>query len=575
MTLLLLSSVVLCALAVSERSVERFLFASAALAGIAATLLLIVPVVEKAVLLAALLAAAIVGASKVKHHHSGIKLTFADLPLASAGTFWFLVTQYRRTAIGVLVGGAALILAAIATLVLIDGQSAPLEVRGAVFAVVAGACTLGCRIGGGPATFCQGATLRGGYFSTLMASLIDTASWRSSGGLSLRDVSQAPLPLLADTPARGSSKPDIIVIQHESVFDPRLFGLAVEPNVEAFLSPAGGICGALNVDIYGGGSWRSELSLLTGLSSATFGPDAYFILQKGVDRFHHTLPYALAALGYKTMLTSSCRRSFLNYDAFYRSIGIGERIFSDDFPPPFDAGRFEQTNSDAAFLEAAVEAFAARIARDPAPRFAYALTNFNHGPHDRRLVPPGHFAAERAFAAASLPDPQYVEYYTRLAETAASWRRLKSGLAASFPDRPMLIVHYGDHQPVMTRRIERRLRLQESERRQFRTFYAIEALNFELDRSVLRRPAVLDIAFLGTVALQAAGLALDRISATRVSLLEDCGEAYFASGSDRKRRFHRTLVDLGLIDVATAAPPQGIGNANQATIAALISRQRL
>jgi len=53
------------------------------------------------------------------------------------------------------------------------------------------------------------------------------------------------------------------------------------------------------------------------------------------------------------MLTSSCRRSFLNYDEFYRSIGISERIFTDDFDRPFDVNRFETTNSDALFLEAA------------------------------------------------------------------------------------------------------------------------------------------------------------------------------------------------------------------------------
>jgi hypothetical protein len=53
------------------------------------------------------------------------------------------------------------------------------------------------------------------------------------------------------------------------------------------------------------------------------------------------------------------------------------------------------------------------------------------------------------------------------------------------------------------------------------------------------------------VALQHAGLPLDEIFATRASLLEHCGGAYFASASERKRRFHRTLVDLGMIDVAS------------------------
>ena len=105
--------------------------------------------------------------------------------------------------------------------------------------------------------------------------------------------------------------------------------------------------GCLNVDIFGGGSWQSEFSLLTGLSSASFGSSAYYLFKKGAGRFHSSLPHLLASLGYQTTLTSSCRRSFLNYDEFYSSIGINERIFIDDFPPPFDFRRFEATNSDA------------------------------------------------------------------------------------------------------------------------------------------------------------------------------------------------------------------------------------
>jgi len=288
---------------------------------------------------------------------------------------------------------------------------------------------------------------------------------------------------------------------------------------------------------------------LTGLSSASFGSNAYHLFKQGAGRFHNTLPHTLAALGYRTMLASSCRRSFLDYHEFYRSIGIGERIFADDFPPPFDISQFETTNSDAIFLEAAFAAHAKAIADDPAPRFLYALTNFNHGPHDRRLTAPGQFERERAFAASSLPDAQYAEYYARLAETAATWERLKLELATNFPKRPVLIVHYGDHQPVLAKRVDRQLKLSDDPRRAFRTFYAIEALNILPDQLASGPGADLDIAFLGTVALQQAGLPLDPIFATRASLLEHCRETYFASPSERKRRFHRTLVDLGMIDI--------------------------
>ena len=120
--------------------------------------------------------------------------------------------------------------------------------------------------------------------------------------MALSDIAKEPLPLVAATPARTSDYPDIIIIQHESIFDPRIFGLPVEPIVEEFFSPKNSVYGNLNVDIFGGGSWQSEFSLLTGLSSASFGSNAYFLFKKGAGRFHHSLPRALATLGYSTML---------------------------------------------------------------------------------------------------------------------------------------------------------------------------------------------------------------------------------------------------------------------------------
>ena len=192
------------------------------------------------------------------------------------------------------------------------------------------------RASGGPVSFQPIAALRRCFLSTFTASLLDPLSWRQFGGLTLSDIAGDRLPLMAAVPARTLDYPDIIVIQHESIFDPRAYGLPVEPIVEAFLSPKSGLHGSLNVDIFGGGSWQSEFSLLTGLSSASFGSSAYFLFKRGVGRFHNSLPHALTALGYRTTLISSCRRNFLNYDEFYRSIGISERIFSDDFPLPFD-----------------------------------------------------------------------------------------------------------------------------------------------------------------------------------------------------------------------------------------------
>ena len=550
---MILASIVVAAVAVIwlvERSVEHLRLAIAALCFSTAVLLLAVGDLERAILLSSILAAAVFGVSHVKYNHSGLKLTVTDLPLVFAGTVPFLAVQYPLAALAVLAGSVAFALTTIATLLYVRGPPVSSELQFFLLGVACINLAAAYRASGGPVSFQSIAALRRCFFSSFIASLLDPLSWLQFGGLALSDIANDRLPLMAAVPARSLDYPDIIVIQHESVFDPRVYGLPVEPGVEAFLSPENGLHGSLNVDIFGGGSWQSEFSLLTGLSSASFGSSAYFLFKRGVGRFHNSLPHSLAALGYGTTLISSCRRNFLNYDEFYRSIGISERIFSDDLALPFDVDRFETTNSDALFLDAAIGAHLKRIAGDAAPRFLYALTNFNHGPHNRRLVPPGQFESERDFAAESLPDPCYAEYYARLAETAATWNRLRTELATRFPERPTLIVHYGDHQPVMTRRIEAKLKLPADARRQFRTFYAIEALNYRPDRPIAGRGKNLDIAFLGTVALQQAELPLDQIFATRASLLEHCGEAYFASSSERKRRFHRTLVELGVIDVA-------------------------
>ena len=550
MILLLIFLAAIGLILLAERSVEHLAFAFAAFCLSTAVLLLVVADFDRAILLAGLLAAAITAASTVKYNHSALKLIVTDLPLLFAGTVPFFIVQYPRAVLAALGGAAAFALAVGATLVYGDGPPVDLAVRVSLFGLALIGIAMAWR-SGAAASFQRITAQRRCFYSGFMASLIDPHSLRQFRGLALSDIADDPLPLMPAVPARSSETPDIIVIQHESIFDPRIFGLAVEPTVEGLLSPKDGLHGILNVDIFGGGSWQSEFSLLTGLSSASFGSSAYYLFKQGAGRFHNSLPHALTALGYKTMLASSCRRSFLNYDEFYRSIGIGERIFSDDFRPPFDVRQFETTNSDALFLDAAIAAHARNIADDPAPRFLYALTNFNHGPHDRSLAAHGQFERERDFAASQLLDARYVEYYARLAETASTWKRLKSDLAARFPERPMLIVHYGDHQPVLARQIDRKLRLPGDERRAFRTFYAMEALNMP-GRLVPGPGADLDIAFLGTVVLQQAGLPLDPVFATRASLLEQCRETYFASPSERKRRFHRTLVNLGLIDLGAS-----------------------
>ncbi len=529
-------------LVATERGLLRVSFAASAVITLVAVVLMMTGDLERALLFSLLLVLAIIGASKVKFHHSARALIVADFPLAFAGTVPFFFSQYRRMMVGLCTAAVGLCIAAVAVFVSSGGSVVLATDR--VMVLVGGMllCAVLYALNGRAASFRRSVVQPFGYVSTFAASLVDIRAWWPSRRLALIDPSAVALPLLPPVTARRALRPDILVIQHESVFDPRLFGLAVEADIAAFLSPPGGLSGALDVEIFGGGSWQSEFSFITGIASSAFGNDAYFLFKKGVGRFRHALPGQLSALGYRTTLASSCRRGFLNYDAFYGGIGIEQRVFSDDFPAPFDVVAFEQTHSDALFFPAMQRAFADAVQREPAaPHFVYALSNFNHGPHEVQRASKSAAGDRRAFAISTLGDAEYAEYYARLAETASAWAITKAQMADQRQGRPLLVLHYGDHQPVMTRRIEAALNLPTDPQRAFRTFFAVETVGFEA--CPIEGPIA--IADLGTQLLSAAGLPLDDIAATRASLM-----GLRARERDANRNaLLRTMLDRKLIDL--------------------------
>jgi phosphoglycerol transferase MdoB-like AlkP superfamily enzyme len=531
-----------------EHNWVRKLFSISAFVVLFAAVLLVAGDLLRSFVLAVMVSAAIAGASSVKYHHSGLKLTVADLALLFSGSVPFMLRQYRQTAL-IFLGAVFLLMgSAIASVVLLSSGPVSLELRVLCFAIALALFLALFKMAGGATSFRSGLTVRRDFFSSFMASLVDVQGWWWRSGLRISDIDSQSTRLDDRQPALKNDRPDIIIIQHESVFDPRYYGVPIERDIERFFSPANSLSGQLNVEIFGGGSWQSEFSMLTGLSSRSFGPDSYHLYKKGAGRFQHSLPSALQRLGYRTNLIAACRRNFMHYDSFYAGLGVEDRLFNEDLKSPFDMKMFEQTSSDEMFLGAAELEIAERLTQHSAPYCAIVLTNFNHGPHDRRQVPASRYEEERALALSKVPEPQYGEYYARLAETVVSWDRLKASLADRFPDRPMIVVRYGDHQPVMTRRLEAVLRLGDDDSRQFKTFFAIEGINMELADVPVLPSSGLDISFLGTVALRAAGLPLDRVSATRASLIADCGSAYFPSKLQRKLQFHRALVDMGLID---------------------------
>ena len=236
-----LALIILIALAVlwfAERSLEHLTLAAAALCFVHRNAAVCRCDLERAILLSSIVAAAQFSEHREsKYNHSGIKLIATHLPLAFAGTVPFLLVQYPFALTAALVGSITLMLAAVATVIYVRGPPVPFELQILFFGVTCIGLMAAYKASGGPVPFQRNAALRRCFLSSFIASLLNPLSWRPSGGLALSDIAEDPLPLMAAVPARSLDYPDIIVIQHESIFDPRLFGLPVEPIVELFLSP--------------------------------------------------------------------------------------------------------------------------------------------------------------------------------------------------------------------------------------------------------------------------------------------------------------------------------------------------
>src|SRR6202043_1849418 len=128
---------------------------------------------------------------------------------------------------------------------------------------------------------------------------------------------------------------------------------------------------------------------------------------------------------------------------------------------------------------------------------------------------------------------QINEYLRRMAMAKRDGDFLLSEIKRRFPEEPILVVLYGDHQPSATRELldravadEQPGILKEPAPDPFVTFYAMAGENFVVPP--LPDYDVLDVAYLGAVMLTAAGLPLSDAQQELLRLMAECQGRYFA-----------------------------------------------
>jgi hypothetical protein len=145
------------------------------------------------------------------------------------------------------------------------------------------------------------------------------------------------------------------------------------------------------------------------------------------------------------------------------------------------------------------------------------------------------------------------EYLRRLGMARIDYAYLRSELLRRFPRQAFLIVHYGDHQPTATQSL---LGFGESasiedvvasgNEAARMTYYVLDGVRYR--PPPLPRLDVLDVAYLGTIMLEAAGVPLSDAYRERRRLMLRCkGRYHDCAAREEVLHFHRRLIDSGLM----------------------------
>ncbi|HUW52363.1 MAG TPA: sulfatase-like hydrolase/transferase [Rhodanobacter sp.] len=318
-----------------------------------------------------------------------------------------------------------------------------------------------------------------------------------------------------------SPYPDIVQVLEESTFDPANYTDCNVPQCRASLFQRDARTrahGVLRVHTFGGGTWVSEFAALTGMPQDIFGPGGMYAPYVLAPHVRDALALQLRRLGYVTIGIYPTAASFINGRNAYRAYGF------DHLYGAGELGLTEWEETDAQMFAAAKGVYD-KVKKPGQPVFLMILTLNQHGPHDddpmSTLPPPYRGLLHGLTPAAAL---NFDTYLSRLRDSAAAMRILEH----LFLDRaqPTVLVHFGDHQPSfggLIRALPRRLPAALRPDRDYLTYYMVKS-NFA--GPPLPSYPMLDIAFLPSMVMQAAGLPEDPYFSAETALRKRCNGLY-------------------------------------------------
>nr|WP_246707594.1 sulfatase-like hydrolase/transferase [Ensifer oleiphilus] len=341
----------------------------------------------------------------------------------------------------------------------------------------------------------------------------------------------------------ATGKPDLFVVLSESQTNPAYFPQVAVPEwMSASFQSQDGQVHPLQVETFGGGTWVTNFSVMTGLSGADFGWQSPYVTEILEGRVKASLPSLLARCGYRTVAVMPMQASFVNEGPFLTSIGFQEIVDFDAMKPKSHFVR------DSFYFDVVERIVRDHREKDRRPLFVAIQTLFPHGPYDMALVPKD-VLPEKAFAS----DAEADEYLRRVALAKQDLQDFRRKRQETPGPNGSVVLDYGDHQAAATRdyllagaakgNIFADLRSLA-----YKTYYSVYAYGRGIDMRPFAKP--LDVGFLSASLIEAAGLPTSPTFEALARLRDACNGHYHTCPERALVDQHlRQRQDAGLLDL--------------------------
>ncbi|MCL2164193.1 MAG: sulfatase-like hydrolase/transferase [Oscillospiraceae bacterium] len=251
-------------------------------------------------------------------------------------------------------------------------------------------------------------------------------------------------------------KPDVIVVLSESYWDP-----TVLPNITFSEDPVPNLhrlksittSGNVVCPTFGGMTCNAEYELLTGNSFKLvgYGDTPYYKQKTYIDRDNgRSLISMFKANGYRTVALHTYMSSFYGRNIIYPKLGFETFIASEDMPDAHLKGslRGQEIISDEYFCDTLIET----IENTTDPLFLFGITMQNHTPY----FPEKYETTQIHADCGGLVSEETLEHIDTYIEGVYDADKVLGRLYEYVmeSDKPIILLYFGDHLPLLTRHTE-------------------------------------------------------------------------------------------------------------------------